>query len=200
MYDIWGTLKFFFKINYQKSRILVFLLFCQSNVRTLLKLDLLCKSPRGAHELKRCLGSFMMFICQAQVYKFSQRAELFMASQKSQQLQTHGKDFERNNKNNERHRIVLNSKYQTRASQSGKNRLRLLSVLKKTWFPCLPSLRGTEWNYIDSSNQNGFFIIKRLSCENSLPQDLPNGRSVLEFEGRKHKLMEEFFEGYWNTY
>lgn len=124
--------KFFFKINYQKSRTLVFLLFCQSNVRTLLKLDLLCRSPRGAYELKRCLGSFMMLMCQAQVYKFSQRAELFMASQKSQQLQTQGKDFERNNKNNERYRIVLNSKYQTRASQSGKNRFRLLSVLKKT--------------------------------------------------------------------
>lgn len=42
-----------------------------------------------------------MFMCQAQAYKSSQRAELFMASQKSQQLQTHGKDFEKNN-NNER--------------------------------------------------------------------------------------------------
>lgn len=116
-------------------------------------------------------------MCQAQVYKLSQRAELFTASQKPQQLQTHGKDFERN-KNNERYRTVLNSKY-AKASWSGKNRLRLHSVLKKTtWFPCLPSpvheLRGTEWNYMDSSNQNGFFIREtRLSCENSLPQDLP---------------------------
>lgn len=49
-----------------------------------------------------------MFVCQAQAYKLSQRAELFLASQKSQQLETHGKDFERN-KNNEKYKIVLNS-------------------------------------------------------------------------------------------
>lgn len=51
-------------------------------------------------------------MCQAQIYKLSRRAELFKACQKSQHLDTHGKDFETTIKGTE---AFLNSKYESKS-------------------------------------------------------------------------------------